>query len=1003
MADLKSQIEFTADASGVETGVAKAKRSLASLGAAAKTEGAKAAKGLEAVGAGGETAATKVDGATRNMVGSIQRQIAALEAGSKSGADYYRVLAEQRGLNVGILKPYLDQLNAVEARTKAAAKATQDLSRLTTSLGATSFQKQLGNPTTSLGASGFGEVPKQLSAVQSTAAAATAELKKGGVEFNKYGKSVKETQMALRGVPAQLTDIMVGLQGGQAPLTVLLQQGGQLRDMFGGVVPAFKAIGSAALGLVNPFTLAAGAVAALGFAYFQGSKESDAYAKALILSGNAAGKTLGQLNAMAERISAISGTQAAAAAAVAEFAASGTVAGNSIERFSLLALRMEKATGQAVAETRKQFEELGKSPVAASIKLNEQTNYLTASLYKQIRALEEQGRTTEAAALAQKGYADAMDQRLNGVTQRLGYVERAWNSVAGAAKWAWDKMLNVGRESTLEDQIAKSAAEVNRLQGLVGSSIVGGGGAARAGMARRAQAELSTEQARLDALREQQRLMGSVADRQRESAAQVKARIEFDKEGDQYLTNRAKMERDIAKARQQGLAAGATQAEIEKRIAGIREKYADKGGDRAARMVDRAELGFDIQVIKNEAEAMIGTYANSERIVESIRSAGLMNDREYYEAKRAFIALESQAKEDALQKEIDRYRQEKLTGKDKIDNDRKIAEATAKLAMVRADTSARQVVLSNQVEAANRREAASLLTLRQAAQDYYDSIILQQERRLAGTGRGTQQRDRDAGINQIEDRYAAQRRDLENQRAQLELEGRFTDEARAQYEQRLAIINEFQAKSIASFNNYYDRLLGQQRNWSNGALEAINNYLDGARNVAQQVEDVFSNAFKGMEDALVSFITTGKLDFKGLANSIIADITRMIVKQQVMLPILRALRESSGENGPVQNGGGFMSFLGSLLGGPRAIGGPVSAGRMYPVNERRPELLDVGGKQYLMMGSQSGVVSSNGDSKAQHRSLVVQVTPPAGMSSETAYQYGRRIGEGIAVSTERNG
>ena len=57
----------------------------------------------------------------------------------------------------------------------------------------------------------------------------------------KLGISERQLAAAMRGVPAQLTDIVVSLQGGQRPLTVLLQQGGQLKDMFGGVVPAARA------------------------------------------------------------------------------------------------------------------------------------------------------------------------------------------------------------------------------------------------------------------------------------------------------------------------------------------------------------------------------------------------------------------------------------------------------------------------------------------------------------------------------------------------------------------------------------------------------------------------------------------------------------------------------------------------------------------------------------------------------------------------------------------
>ncbi len=870
MADLKSQIELSADATGVEVGVGKAKKSLASLGATAQTEGKKAADGIEKIGAGGDAAASRVDRSAKSLINSIQRTTAAMEAGGQSNSKYFETLAAQRGVDTGVLKPYLDQLRAVEA-----AQAT-----------------------------------------------ASAAIGKGGVVLDKYGISAKQSAAALRGVPAQLTDIAVSLQGGQNPLTVFLQQGGQLKDMFGGIVPAAKALSGAVLGLINPFTIAASAVAALGLAYFQGSKEADAYAKGLILSGNAAGKTIGQLDAMAERISAVTGTQAAAAAAVAEFAASGQIAGNSIERFAELALRMEKATGQAVSETRKQFEELGKSPVAASEKLNERTNFLTASLYQQIRALEAQGRSAEAAALAQKSYADALDSRLNQVQGRLGTIERAWNGIVGAAKRGWDAMLGVGRTDTLSEQIAKAEEALEKRRGGLAARSASG------------QSSIAAEQARIEALKESLRLEGRAAASQAETVRQTQARIAFDKEGDQFLSNREKMERAIAEARNQGVAAGASQVEIEKRVAAIREKFADKGAARKGLLIDKAELNQDIQAFKSASEQLIATYSGSERILESIRSAGLVGDREYYEAKRAFINLEAQAKEDALVKEIARREKEKLADDKKLENETKISEAIAKLAIVRAEASSQLEALANQEAAAQTRVALAYLTARQAAEDYLATQERQQNRSLQGIGQGNQQRGRDAGVNQIEDRYAGQRRDLENQRAlALAAAGKdgLSAEAIKNFDDQLALIVEFQAKSIASFTSYYDRLIATQGNWALGAQEALRNYADESANVFSQVGDLVSRSFRGMEDALVNFVKTGKLDFKSLADSIIADLARIAAKKLI-----------AGVVGSLFGPNTTDVFGDGVWGGPKAKGGPVSSGKTYLVGEEGPELLTMG-------------------------------------------------------------
>ena len=61
-------------------------------------------------------------------------------------------------------------------------------------------------------------------------------------------------------------------------------------------------------------------------------------------------------------------------------------------------------------------------------------------------------------------------------------------------------------------------------------------------------------------------------------------------------------------------------------------------------------------------------------------------------------------------------------------------------------------------------------------------------------------------------------------------------------------------------------------------LESV---AESAFKFAEQAEQAVVNAFKGMEDAMVSFITTGKLNFKEFARSIIADLARMIAKQML--------------------------------------------------------------------------------------------------------------------------
>jgi lambda family phage tail tape measure protein len=925
--DLKTQIEISADSSGVEAGINKAKRSLADLGATAAKAGKQASEGVEAIGEGGQESAQKLDAATRNIIGSIQRTTAVVEAGSRSNRQYFEVLAAQRGVNTSTLKPYLDQLDAANAKQAVASQS-----------------------------------------------------------LDKIGLSANQTTAALRQVPAQFTDIFVSLQGGQSPLQVFLQQGGQLKDLFGGIGPAAQALGGYILGLINPFTLLAAAAAGLAFAYKTGSEEADAFNRALILTGNAAGQTMSGLAEMARRLDGVVGTQSEAAAALTEFISAGATGADNLERFAATALRLEKTAGQAVSETAKQFYELGRAPLEASVKLNQATNFLTISLYEQIKALEEQGKTTEAATVAQKAYADAMDSRTGDIVANLGYIEAGWARVTKLTKEAIDEVKNFGRAATsgdkiaeLSEQIAQSRAKLERLR------LLGGG--------KDAQLAIASEQARLNAalqtqyaLQENARLQSRLASDEAKSAAQAKARIDFDKEGEKFLSDRVKMEREIAEARKKGAAAGASQIEIERRIADITEKYRDKGASRAGAQIGKSQLGFDISSIKAAQAELVGAYANSEKILEAQRATGLVKDREYYEAKRAFIRLNAESEERALIAQIDRLQRENVSGKEKLDNDRKIAETQTKLAQVRQNAVAEQEVLAERERGALEKIQRAYEEARRAADSYLDSINKQFERNLAGIGQGQRFRDQQSGLNQIDDRY-------EQQRFTLSGELRRGDITPEEYDRQLAIINEFNAKARQSYEDYYARITEAQGDWLNGANEAFNNYITNAGNVALQTESVFMNAFRGMEDALVDFVTTGKLSFREFAQSIIADIIR-IQARQAIAGVMGSIFPSAAATSAASSSA-TASAWSSLVGGglglrpPRYHTGGIAGDEV-------PAILQRG--EGVFTASQMKALAPVSDAKASPVNVSVQVDASGAKVAGNAPQsqeLGRMIGNAV--------
>lgn len=210
--------------------------------------------------------------------------------------------------------------------------------------------------------------------------------------------------------------------------------------------------------LMSPMGLAivgaAGAAVLLTKAFADGENEASAYNKALILTGNYAGETAAQLQVMAKSVGENANvTQGAAAAVVAQVTQTGKFYGDQIKTVSEAALELQKATGQAIDKTIADFEKLGKDPVHGILDLNQSMHFLTQATYDQITALVQRGQTDKAAQVAQDAYAEAVKSRAEKVQGSLGTLETAWNAITGAAKGAWDAMLDIGRPTTLQDKI----------------------------------------------------------------------------------------------------------------------------------------------------------------------------------------------------------------------------------------------------------------------------------------------------------------------------------------------------------------------------------------------------------------------------------------------------------------------------------------------------------------------------------------------------------------------
>lgn len=275
----------------------------------------------------------------------------------------------------------------------------------------------------------------------------------GNNPIRQLGVSAGQTAAAMRQLPAQFTDIATSIQGGMPIFTVLLQQGGQIRDAFGGTRAALAGVGTAITSMINPVTVAAAAIGGMALAWKQAADAQFEFDKALITTGDASGKTTEELQDLVGTLDTLDGvTRGAAAEAVLEVAKSGRFAGEQFDQVAEAAARMEGATGQAIDTTIDKFKDLAKDPVDALLKLNETEHFLTQTQLDRVTALEEEGKEQEAVAEAVRIYSDHLDDVTRQANDAMPAMSRWWRDITDEISAAYGE---VQKYITLLDRAVK--------------------------------------------------------------------------------------------------------------------------------------------------------------------------------------------------------------------------------------------------------------------------------------------------------------------------------------------------------------------------------------------------------------------------------------------------------------------------------------------------------------------------------------------------------------------
>ncbi|EBI8224681.1 phage tail tape measure protein [Salmonella enterica] len=422
-------------------------------------------------------------------------------------------------------------------------------------------------------------------------------------------------------------------------------------------------------------------------------------------------------------------------------------------------------------------------------------------------------------------------RRVGDVHDNLGWIERAWNAVGDAAKWAWDRMLDIGREDTLDEKIATLQEKIAR--------------------ARKTPWTVSSSQTEYD----QQQLNELQEQKRQKDLLDAKAQAERNYQETQKRRN----EQNAALNRDNETESLRHQREVA-RITAM--QYADAAVRNAAleRENERHKKAMAQQAKKpaayhnDEGRRLLLKYSQQQAQVEGqIAAAKLSTTGKMTEAHKQLLSFQQRIA-DLSGKKLTADEQSVLAHKDEI-----------ALALQKLDISQQDLQHQNALNELKKKT----LTLTSQLADEESRVRQQHAMALATMGMGDQQRGRYEERLKIQQHYQEQ---LEQLKRDSKAKGTYGSDEYRQAEQALkGSLN----RRLAEWADYNAKVDAAQGDWTLGASRALDNFLAQGGNVAGMTENVFTNAFNGMADSIANFAVTGKGSFRSLTVSILADLAKM--------------------------------------------------------------------------------------------------------------------------------
>ncbi|ENB8167765.1 phage tail tape measure protein, partial [Escherichia coli] len=646
-----------------------------------------------------------------------------------------------------------------------------------------------------------------------TATAVEQGLSRQALAAQKAGISVGQYKAAMRTLPAQFTDIATQLAGGQNPWLILLQQGGQVKDSFGGMIPMLRGLaGAITLPMVGVTSLAV-ATGALAYAWYQGDSTLSAFNKTLVLSGNQSGLTADRMLTLSRAGQAAGLTFNQARESLAALVNAGVRGGEQFDAINQSVARFASASGVEVDKVAEAFGKLTTDPTSGLMAMARQFRNVTAEQIAYVAQLQRSGDEAGALQAANDIATKGFDEQTRRLKENMGTLETWADKTGKAFKSMWDAILDIGRPESSADMLASAQKAFDEAD-------------------KKWQWYQSRSQRRGKTSSFRANLQGAWNDRENARLGLAAATLQSDMEKAGELAARDRAERDASQLKYTGEAQKAYE-----RLLTPLEKYTARQEELNKALKDGKILQADYNTL------MAAAKKDYESTLKKPKSSGVKvsaGERQEDQAHAALLALETELRT-----------LEKHSGANgKISQQRRdLWKAENQYAVLKEAATKRQ--LSEQEKSLLTHEKETLEYKRQLA-ELGDKV--EHQKRLNELAQQAARFEQQQGAKQAA--ISAQARGLTDRQVQRESE-----------EQRLRDVYgdnpDALAKATSALKNTWSAEEQLRGSWMAGLKSGWGEWAESATDSFSQVKSVATQTFDGIAQNMAAMLTGSEQSWRG--------------------------------------------------------------------------------------------------------------------------------------------